>query len=138
MEKKIFYNQTNYGEEEINAVVEILKTQSFSLVSGSKTLEFEKKISEIFGKKFGLFVNSGSSANLLALSSLELDRGSEVITPCLTFSTTMSPILQLGLVPSLVDVNVKTLNIKVEDIENCINKNTKAIFVPNLIGNVPD
>ena len=64
MEKKIFYNQTNYGEEEINAVVEILKTQSFSLVSGSKTLEFEKKISEIFGKKFGLFVNSGSSASI--------------------------------------------------------------------------
>lgn len=138
MEKKIFYNQTNYGEEEINAVVEILKTQSFSLVSGNKTLEFEKKISEIFGKKFGLFVNSGSSANLLALSSLELKRGSEIITPCLTFSTTMSPILQLDLVPSLVDINVKTLNIKVEDIENCINENTKAIFVPNLIGNVPD
>ena len=135
--KKIFYNQTNYGEEEINAVVEILKTQSFSLVSGSKTLEFEKKISEIFGKNLD-FLSIQDHQQIYLLSLLELDRGSEVITPCLTFSTTMSPILQLGLVPSLVDVNVKTLNIKVEDIENCINKNTKAIFVPNLIGNVPD
>lgn len=138
MEKKIFYNETNYGEEEINAVVEVLKTQSFSLVSGKKTLEFEKKISELFGKKFGIFVNSGSSANLLALSCLELKRGSEIITPCLTFSTTISPILQLGMIPSLVDVDIKTLNIKVEDIEACINENTKAIFIPNLIGNVPD
>ena len=138
MKHKIFYNQTNYGDEEINAVVDVLKTQSFSLVSGKKSLEFEKKISGMFGKKFGLFVNSGSSANMLALASLELNKGSEIITPCLTFSTTISPILQLGLIPSLVDVDIKTLNIKVQDIEKCINKNTKAIFVPNLIGNVPD
>lgn len=138
MKHKIFYNQTNYGDEEINAVVDVLKTQSFSLVSGKKSLEFEKKISDMFGKKFGLFVNSGSSANMLALASLELNKGSEIITPCLTFSTTISPILQLGLIPSLVDVDIKTLNIKVQDIEKCINKNTKAIFVPNLIGNVPD
>ena len=138
MENKIFYNQTNYGDEEIDAVVEVLKTQSFSLVSGKKSLEFEKEISGIFGKKFGLFVNSGSSANLLALASLDLNKGSEIITPCLTFSTTISPILQLGLIPSLVDVDIRTLNIKVQDIEKCINKNTKAIFVPNLIGNVPD
>ena len=138
MEKKIFYNQTNYDEEEINAVIDVLKTQSFSLVSGKKSLEFEKKISDIFGKKFGIFVNSGSSANLLALACLDLEKGSEIITPCLTFSTTISPMLQLGLVPSLVDVDIRTLNIKVRDIEACINKNTKAIFVPNLIGNVPD
>jgi CDP-6-deoxy-D-xylo-4-hexulose-3-dehydrase len=138
MENKIFYNQTNYGDEEIDAVVEVLKTQSFSLVSGKKSLEFEKEISGMFGKKFGLFVNSGSSANLLALASLDLNKGSEIITPCLTFSTTISPILQLGLIPSLVDVDIRTLNIKVQDIEKCINKNTKAIFVPNLIGNVPD
>ena len=138
MGNKIFYNQTNYGDEEIDAVVEVLKTQSFSLVSGKKSLEFEKEISGMFGKKFGLFVNSGSSANLLALASLDLNKGSEIITPCLTFSTTISPILQLGLIPSLVDVDIRTLNIKVQDIEKCINKNTKAIFVPNLIGNVPD
>jgi len=138
MENKIFYNQTNYGDEEIDAVVEVLKTQSFSLVSGKKSLEFEKEISGMFGKKFGLFVNSGSSANLLALASLDLNKGSEIITPCLTFSTTISPILQLGLIPSLVDVDIRTLNIKVQDIEKCINKNTKAIFVPNLIGNVTD
>jgi len=138
MENKIFYNQTNYGDEEIDAVVEVLKTQSFSLVSGKKSLEFEKEISGMFGKKFGLFVNSGSSANLLALASLDFNKGSEIITPCLTFSTTISPILQLGLIPSLVDVDIRTLNIKVQDIEKCINKNTKAIFVPNLIGNVPD
>lgn len=138
MKHKIFYNQTNYGQEEIDAVVNVLKTQSFGLVSGKKSIEFEKKISDIFGKKFGLFVNSGSSANMLALASLELSKGSEIITPCLTFSTTISPIFQLGLTPSLVDIDIRTLNIKVEDIEKCINEKTKAIFAPNLIGNIPE
>ena len=138
MKHKIFYNQTNYGQEEIDAVVNVLKTQSFGLVSGKKSIEFEEKISDMFGKKFGLFVNSGSSANMLALASLELSKGSEIITPCLTFSTTISPIFQLGLIPSLVDIDIRTLNIKVEDIEKCINEKTKAIFVPNLIGNIPE
>ena len=61
-------------------------------------------MSKIFGKKFALMVNSGSSANLLALASLNLKKGSEIITPTLTFSTTVAPIYQLGLIPKFVDV----------------------------------
>lgn len=136
--KKIFYNETNYDDKEINAVVDVLKNQSFSLVSGKKTSELENSVSSMFGKKHGVFVNSGSSANLLALASLELPKSAEVITPCLTFSTTISPILQLGLIPSLVDIDLRTLNVNVDQIESCITENTKAMIIPNLIGNLPD
>ena len=135
---KIFYNEANYDDDEINAVIEVLKSDNKSLVSGTKTIQFEKEISGIFGRKYGVFVNSGSSANLLALSSLEIERSSEIITPCLTFATTIAPILQLGLIPSLVDIDLRSLNIDEEQIEKCINKKTKAMFIPNLIGNLPN
>lgn len=136
--KRIFYAETNYDENEINSVNDVLKNQSFSLVGGPFTEKFEKKICAMFGKKYGIFVNSGSSANLLALSSLKLKRGSEVITPCLTFSTTVSPILQLGLVPNFIDIELQTLNIDANQIEVAINNNTSAIMIPNLMGNLPN
>ena len=80
-------------------------------------------------------VNSGSSANLLAIQSLNL-KNSEVITPTLTFSTTISPIYQSGLVPNFIDVKKDTFVADVEQIENQINSNTKIILIPNLIGNI--
>ncbi len=138
MNKKIFYNETNYNKEEIKAVTEVLKNSKYSLVGGVKTKKFETQISSMFGKKYGLFVNSGSSANLLALASLNLPHKSEIITPALTFSTTISPILQLGLIPNLIDAEIDTLNIDVSKIEKAINKNTKALLIPNLMGNIPD
>ena len=82
-------------------------------------------------------VNSGSSANLLALSSLNLQKGSEVITPTLTFSTTVAPIIQLGLVPHFIDVEKYSFVSKLSQIEKAINGKTKAIMIPNLLGNVP-
>ena len=81
-------------------------------------------------------VNSGSSANLLAIQSLNLKKNSEVITPTLTFSTTISPIYQSGLVPNFIDVKKDTFVADVEQIENQINSNTKIILIPNLIGNI--
>lgn len=135
---KIYYNETNYDNNEIDAVIDVLKNQSHTLVGGKYSKKFEQEIGKIFGKKYAAFVNSGSSANLLALSSLNLPKNSEVITPALTFSTTISPILQLNLVPSLVDIEINTLNIDVNKIESAINKNTSAIMIPNLIGNLPD
>jgi len=138
MSKKIFYNETNYDDHEINAVQDVLKKYKYSLVGGEKTKKFEEKISLMFGKKYGLFVNSGSSANLLALASLNIPEKSEVITPSLTFSTTISPILQLGLIPNIIDIEINTLNIDVSKIEKAITKNTKAILVPNLMGNIPN
>ena len=136
--KRILYAETNYDDGEINSVIDVLKNQPHSLVGGKYTKEFEKNISKLFGKKYGILVNSGSSANLLALTSLNLKEGSEIITPCLTFSTTVSPMLQLGLIPNFVDIELRTLNIDANKIEEAINKNTSAIMIPNLMGNLPD
>ena len=90
--KKIFYGKAVYDKKEINAVLRVLKKNSLSLIDGPNVKILEKKVSNLFGKKFGLMVNSGSSANLLALSSYNFKLGSEVITPNLTFSTTVAPI----------------------------------------------
>jgi len=136
--KRILYAETNYDDEEINSVIDVLQNQPHSLVGGKYTKEFEKNISKLFGKKYGILVNSGSSANLLALTSLNLEEGSEIITPCLTFSTTVSPIIQLGLIPNFVDIELRTLNIDANKIEEAINENTSAIMIPNLMGNLPD
>ena len=89
---KVYYGKAVYGKEEIAATINTLKSKSISLIDGPSVKELEKKIAKVFGKKYGLMVNSGSSANLLGLSSLNLKKGSEIITPTLTFSTTVSPI----------------------------------------------
>src|SRR6266511_5299564 len=91
---RVPYGFSVHGQEEIDAVVEILKGNT---ALGDKTTEFENKIAQLFGKKHGVTVNSGSSANLLAFELLELPRGSQVITPILTFATTVAPIIQKGL-----------------------------------------
>ena len=82
----IYYTKSVYGQEEIDAVVKCLKEDW--LGNGKYTEEFEKRVAKIFGKKYGLFVNSGSSANLLALELMNFPKGSEVITPACTFGTT--------------------------------------------------
>ena len=136
--EKVYYAKTNYDRREINSVLQVLNNQKLNLMNSVNVKKFESKIAKIFNKKYGLMVNSCSSANLLALSALNLPKGSEVITPCLTFSTTISPIIQLGLKPALVDVNLRTLLIKETDIENMITNKTKAMIIPNLIGNIPN
>ena len=135
MKKFISYGKNVYNNDEIGAVLNTLKK---STQMGKSVLEFESKISKMFGKKYGLMVNSGSSALILALKALSIKEGSEVITPCLNFGTTVSSILLNNLVPILVDVNVQTLQIDIGLIEKKISKKTKAILVPNLIGNIPD
>ena len=100
---KIYYGKAIYDKKEINAVNRVLKKNSLNLIDGPNVKLFEKKIVKLFGKKYGLMVNSGSSANLLALASFNFKKGSEVITPSLTFSTTVSPIYHLGLVPHFVE-----------------------------------
>ena len=134
--KKIYYGQANYNYKEINACLKVLKKQRLSLMTGDKVRTLEKKIANLFGKKYALMVNSGSSANLLAIQSLNLRKKSEVITPTLTFSTTISPIYQSGLIPNFIDVKKDTFVADVEQIEKQINKNTKIILIPNLIGNI--
>ena len=135
---KIYYGKAVYGKEEINASLSVLKNRSLTLIDGKAVKDLEKKIANIFGKKFGLMVNSGSSANLLALASYNFKKGSEIITPTLTFSTTVAPIYQLGLIPHFIDVDENNFVAKINQIEKAINKKTKAIMIPNLLGNVPD
>ncbi len=135
---KIYYGKAVYDKKEIFAALNVLKKKSLSLIDGPSVKELEKKIAKLFGKKYGLMVNSGSSANLLALSSLNLKKGSEIITPTLTFSTTVAPIYQLGLIPHFIDVEPSSFVSRLDQIEKCINKKTSAIMIPNLLGNVPD
>jgi CDP-4-dehydro-6-deoxyglucose reductase, E1 len=134
---KIYYGKAVYDQKEISAVIKVLKKKSLTLIDGPSVKELEHKLSKLFGKKFGLMVNSGSSANLLALSSFNFKKGSEIITPTLTFSTTIAPIYQLGLVPHFIDVDKATFVSRIDQIEKCINKKTVAIMIPNLLGNVP-
>ena len=134
--KKIYYGRAVYGNREINAVIKVLKNNSLTLIDGPKVKKLEKTVSKLFGKKFGLMVNSGSSANLLALASFNFKKGSEVITPNLTFSTTVSPIYQLGLVPHFIGVEKNKFIADLNQIEKCINKKTVAIMIPNLLGNI--
>ena len=136
--KKVYYGYAVYDRKEINAVNEVLTKKNLTLIDGPSVKLFEKNVAKIFGKKFGLMVNSGSSANLLAIASLKLKKGSEIITPTLTFSTTVAPIYQLGMVPYFIDVEMNKFIINIDQIEKAINKNTKAIIVPNLLGNIPD
>ncbi len=133
---RIPYGLSVYDEEEINAVVKVLSEHRSNM--GIETRNFESKVSKLFGKKFGVMVNSGSSANLLATILLSLPKNSEVITPALTFSTTVAPLIQMHLKPIFVDVQKGKYIIDENLIEKKINKNTKAIMLPLLLGNVPN
>ena len=138
--KKIWYAPNKfeaYGEEEIKAVEECLR-DGWLAGFGPRTVEFEEKITKQFGKKYGVFVNSGSAACLLALASLQLPKGTKIITPSCTFSTTLAPIIQLGLVPVFVDVDLTTYCANIKEVLDAIDNDVKALMIPNLIGNKPN
>ena len=132
---RVPYALSVHGKEEIDAVVRVLKSNT---ALGEQTKEFEKKIAALFGKKYGCMVNSGSSANLLAFELLKLQRGSEVITPLLTFSTVVAPIIQKGLVPVFCDVDARTFQIDIDQLEKAITNKTRVLMIPSLMGNIPD
>jgi len=134
--KKVYYAEANYSDEEIDAVIEVLKNNRLALMCGENVQKLEKKVANIFNKEFGLMTNSGSSANLIGVQALNLERGSKVITPSLTFSTTVSPIVQSGLIPFFIDVEKETMQINTSLLKKLPLKDVSAICVPNLIGNV--
>jgi len=139
-ERKVWYAPNkfeSYGEEEIKAVEQCLR-DGWLAGFGPRSIEFEEKIAKRFGKKYGVFVNSGSSACLLALAALNLPKGCKVITPACTFSTTLAPIIQLGFRPIFIDVGLNTYVPTIAGIIAMIDDEVKAIMVPNLIGNKPD
>jgi len=136
IEKKVLYAQAVYGKEEKKAVLDSLENRW--LASGPKVVEFERQVANLFGKKYGIAVNSGSSANLLAISSLDLPIGGEVITPALTFATTVSEIVLNRLIPVFVDGVIGRYTINEELVESAITEKTVAILVPQLVGGVCD
>ena len=125
-----------HDQREIDAVVKVLESGIMDL--GANVAEFERRGAEMLAKRHGVMVNSGTSALWLAVDLLECERGDEVITSPLTFSSDIAPLVRSGIVPAFVDVEPDTYQIDVSKIEEMISPRTKAILTPNLAGNCPD
>jgi len=133
--KKIWYAPNKfeaYGEDEIAEVVACLRDGW--LAPGPRTELFESKVATIFGKKCGVMCNSGSSANMIGLCAMGLQKGDEIVTPACTFSTVVAPMEQLGLVPVFCDVVPGKYVPTIDMILEKITPKTKCLFIPNLIG----
>ena len=129
-----------FGSDEVIESVESLISTWVTM--GKKVRSFESQFKDYVGQKGALMVNSGSSANLLALSALSspnfdnrIKPGDEVICPAVTWPTSVYPILNVGAKPVLVDVDLNTLNVSSETIEDAITPRTKAIMAVHLMGN---
>ena len=133
--EQISYAKTVYGQEEIDAVVKCL---SESTQMGNYSRKFEHRIGQLFSKEHCLYVNSGSSALFIGVEAFGFPAGSEVITPALTFSTSVGCLVKNSLVPVFVDVETLSYNIDVSQIEGMITEKTVAILSPNLMGNLCD
>ena len=135
MVEKISYAKTVYGKEEIDAVIKCLNE---STQMGAYSRTFENEIAKLFYKKYCLYVNSGSSALYIGIEAFNFEEGSEVITPALTFSTTVGCLVKNKLVPVFVDVEPLSYCIDWKQIESSITNKTVAIIAPNLLGNICD
>lgn len=133
-------HEPTFGEEEIEAAVEVLR--STKVTQGEKVKALEDEFCRMFGYRHAVACNSGSSANLLAISALvsqgRLKAGDEVIVPALSWSTTVFPLIQHGLIPVFVDCDPLTLNIDVYEVELAISQKTKAIMPVHVYGNPCD
>ncbi len=129
-----------WDEKEINAIQRVITSNHFSMSDEVKQYEiaFAKKV----GIKYAIMVNSGSSANLLAISALvysgKLQRGDEILVPAVSWSTTYFPLYQMGLRLRFVDIDRYTLNIDVQEVEKAITSSTRMLFAVNLLGNPND
>jgi len=138
---RVQYASRVYDEREMIALVDA--SLDFWLTTGRYAEQFEREFAQFAGAKYAALVNSGSSANLVALSALtspklgerRLKRGDEVITVAAGFPTTVNPIVQNGLVPVFVDVELDTYNIDVAGLEEAIGKKTRAIMMAHALGN---
>lgn len=134
-----FFNEVEY----INAINSLLKGW---LVLNTDGIKFERKLSRLMGKKHGILTNSGSSGNLLMMSALKskrlynLPEGTKVITPIAGFPTTINPILQNNFTPVFVDIELDTLNLNLDDVENKLKNDStiKVITFAHVLGNPPN
>ena len=143
--KKSFYPliENPYRDKDIIEGIKILKSKKLTI--GPKTEEFQKYFSQTLKIKFSTMVNSGSSANLLAFQCLinpyrknRLKSGDEVLIPSVCWSTSLWPIIQSGLKPKFVDVDLQSLNIDLNDLKKKISRKTKAILIVHVLGNCVD
>lgn len=138
MEYKLCDNPWN--QEEIEAIQSVVKSDMYTM--GKKVATFEAEFAKHFGVKYAIQVNSGSTANLLAIAALvysgRLERGSEVIVPAVSWSTTYAPLEQYGMKLIFVDINKETLNLDIDSVRKAISERTKMIFAVNLLGNSND
>jgi CDP-6-deoxy-D-xylo-4-hexulose-3-dehydrase len=137
---RVMYSGRTYGAEEIENVVDA--GLDFWLTLGPYGDLFERQLARYVGCRDAVLVNSGSSANLACVMSLmspqlprPLRRGDEVITPAVTFPTTLAPIVQCGLVPVFVDVEIGTYNVDPALLEDAISPRTRALVIPHTLGN---
>lgn len=133
---KVYYSLAVYGDEEKKAVAEALDKGWLGM--GNYSAEFSQKVAAIFGKKFGVLVNSGSSATMLALKILDLPPGSEVITSACTFATTLAAVLHNNLIPVVADSELGTYNLDLKNLPKMLSKKTKAIILPHTLGSLND
>lgn len=133
---------TTWDEKEYQALQSVIDSGMFSM--GKYVSEFESQFADFVGSRYCVMVNSGSSANLLAVASMfyrsegALQAGDEVIVPAVSWSTTYYPLYQYGLKLKFVDVDSETLNLDLEQLEAAISDKTRAIFAVNLLGNSID
>lgn len=133
---------TTWDDAEYEAIKRVTESGRFTM--GPLVRQFEASFAEHFGAGFGVMVNSGSSANLIAVAAAVLDprfdlsRGDEVLVPAVSWPTTYYPLTQYGLRPRFVDIDLDTLNMDLDLLEEAIGPRTKAIFAVNLLGNPND
>ena len=140
---KVKLHEPTFGEEEIMAVTDQMRTTQVTM--GEQVKKFERQCAKHFESTYSLMCNSGSSANLLAFAALSnptwpdhLKPGDEVIVPALSWATSVWPIVQHGLVPVFVDCDLHTLNFDYKKLEKAITKKTRAIMVVHVYGNPCD
>ena len=130
---------SSWDQTEYDAIGRVIASGRFTM--GPLVSQFEHDFAELFGSGFGVMVNSGSSANLLAIAAAALDprngweRGDEIIVPAVSWATTYYPLQQYGFVLRFVDVDLDTLNLDLAHLEAAIGPRTRAIFAVNLLGN---
>ena len=126
----------NISRNDLNSIINYLKKKDPILTQNKNVELFEKKWSKWLGVKYSVFVNSGSSANLLsiALLNIKYPKGGEIIVPPLAWSSDISSVLNFNFTPVFVDINLKNLGMHNEQILSKINKKTKAIFISHIQG----
>ena len=132
--------ENTYDQTDIDVMIDVLRSDKLTM--GKKVEQFEREFSKYIGSNYSIMVNSGSSANLLAMSVAtnymrknKLNTGDKIIIPNICWSTSISPLIQMGLIPVFVDVDPDTMNIDINELKKIITPDIKGIMVVHILGN---